>query len=140
MRSVDPDKVYRGPRPRYASDVHGIKTSLDLESGLYEFTQKALYSEDIMDEKAGIHLFHIRIGGFARPTRAQLESCLKVLTDKARWPVYVHCREGKDRTGIVCAYYRIKVMHWPVKKAIEEMYALGFHRLRYFYWVGAVTQ
>jgi protein tyrosine phosphatase (PTP) superfamily phosphohydrolase (DUF442 family) len=36
-------------------------------------------------------------------------------------PIYVHCRSGQNRTGIMVAAYRIVLENLPVEKAIAEM-------------------
>jgi protein tyrosine/serine phosphatase len=51
---------------------------------------------------------------------------LRVATDPARRPVFVHCQHGADRTGLVCAAYRIAVEGWPKERAIREMTEGGF--------------
>ncbi len=56
---------------------------------------------------------------------------LKVATDKNRIPVFVHCQHGSDRTGVMCAVYRIAVCGWTKDEAIEEMTkgGFGFHKI-----------
>lgn len=46
-------------------------------------------------------------------------------------PVLIHCRHGSDRTGALCARYRIEEEGWAVEDAIEEMTrgGFGFHRV-----------
>jgi hypothetical protein len=40
---------------------------------------------------------------------------------KAPKPLYVHCRSGQNRTGVMVAAYRIIVENMSVEKATEEM-------------------
>ena len=56
---------------------------------------------------------------------------LQIVTDPKRQPVLVHCQHGSDRTGTMCAIYRIAVEGWPKKKAIKEMKegGYGFHKV-----------
>lgn len=35
--------------------------------------------------------------------------------------VAFHCKSGKDRTGLVAAYLRVKYQHWSADRAIAEM-------------------
>lgn len=52
---------------------------------------------------------------------------LKVIGNQEHHPVFVHCFHGADRTGMLCAIYRIVVQKWDKEKAIEEMKKYGFH-------------
>lgn len=40
---------------------------------------------------------------------------------------FIGCEHGEDRTGLVCAIYRVSVMGWTKDAAEREMIALGFH-------------
>jgi tyrosine-protein phosphatase SIW14 len=65
------------------------------------------------------------------PTEEQAVKFLKVATNKKRQPVFVHCKHGSDRTGVMCAMYRVVVDGWSKQSAIEEMIKgdFGFHPL-----------
>jgi tyrosine-protein phosphatase SIW14 len=52
---------------------------------------------------------------------------LKVIYNKEHHPIFIHCFHGADRTGTLCAIYRIVVQKWDKEKAIEEMKKYGFH-------------
>jgi protein tyrosine phosphatase (PTP) superfamily phosphohydrolase (DUF442 family) len=73
------------------------------------------------DEVAGTGLALVELpfaaGGL---TYAQLCQALRavLLADK---PVLVHCRHGADRTGAVCAAYRVAVEGWTPQAALAEM-------------------
>lgn len=51
---------------------------------------------------------------------------LRIVTDPNHTPVFVHCQHGADRTGTMCAIYRITVQCWSRDEAIEEMTKGGF--------------
>lgn len=51
---------------------------------------------------------------------------LKITTDPNRTPAFVHCQRGADRTGTMCAIYRIAVQGWSKDEAITEMIKGGF--------------
>jgi protein tyrosine phosphatase (PTP) superfamily phosphohydrolase (DUF442 family) len=52
---------------------------------------------------------------------------LKTATDTNNLPAFVHCEFGADRTGLMCAMYRIVVCDWTKEDAIAEMKNGGFH-------------
>jgi protein tyrosine/serine phosphatase len=41
-------------------------------------------------------------------------------------PVLVHCHHGADRTGLICALYRILSQGWSREAALEELVSGGF--------------
>jgi protein tyrosine/serine phosphatase len=51
--------------------------------------------------------------------------------DRLHTPVFVHCHHGSDRTGVLCAMYRVAVQGWSKAQAIDEMTqgGMGFHPL-----------
>lgn len=52
---------------------------------------------------------------------------LKAATDTNNLPAFVHCQYGADRTGLMCAMYRIVVCDWTKEEAIAEMKNGGFN-------------
>jgi len=56
---------------------------------------------------------------------------LRIVTDSSQTSVFVHCQHGADRTGTMCAIYRIAVQGWSKNEAIEEMTkgGFGFHSI-----------
>jgi protein tyrosine phosphatase (PTP) superfamily phosphohydrolase (DUF442 family) len=56
---------------------------------------------------------------------------LRFVCDPAHQPALVHCLHGADRTGTMCAVYRVVVDRWTVEQAIDEMRrgGYGFHEV-----------
>lgn len=50
-------------------------------------------------------------------------------------PVLIHCYHGADRTGLLCAAYRVLVEEWTVEDAVKEMVlgGFGFHQIYHPY-------
>jgi len=94
----------------------GVKTVVNL---------RAFHSDT--DKVAGTGLKSVRFE--AKPWHAEEEDVvrfLKVVTDTNNLPVFVHCQRGADRTGLMCAMYRIVVCGWTKEQAIDEMKHGGF--------------
>lgn len=53
----------------------------------------------------------------------------RLLADPACRPVFLHCGEGRDRTGYVLATWRRLVQGWDADDAIAEMFDYRFNRL-----------
>lgn len=60
------------------------------------------------------------------PERKEIVRFLQIVTNPKRTPVLVHCKLGSDRTGAMCALYRIVVQGWTKEEAIREMTKGGF--------------
>jgi protein tyrosine/serine phosphatase len=62
-----------------------------------------------------------------RPTESSVIDFLKIFDTRENIKVFVHCFHGVDRTGLMCAMYRIVVQGWDKQSAISEMKRNGFH-------------
>jgi len=51
---------------------------------------------------------------------------LQIVMNPKRSPVLVHCQHGADRTGTICALYRVAVQGWSKEEALKEMAQGGF--------------
>lgn len=115
--------LYRGgrPSPRGIQELaeKGVKTIIHLCTGnIYLKPRRAAFHQ--------FNIIHIPFYPY-RPTDEIMITFLRNLLDKANGPTYVHCFHGVDRTGVVCAMYRIIVEGWPKEKAIQEMKHKGLH-------------
>jgi protein tyrosine phosphatase (PTP) superfamily phosphohydrolase (DUF442 family) len=65
------------------------------------------------------------------PEKKEAVRFLKIVTDTGKVPVLFHCQHGSDRTGTMCAVYRVAVQGWTKEDAIREMTqgGYGFHRV-----------
>ena len=63
------------------------------------------------------------------PEDEDMVKFLKIVNDPSKQPVFVHCQHGSDRTGTMCALYRIAIQGWAKEDAIKEMRegGYGFH-------------
>jgi protein-tyrosine phosphatase len=119
------DNVYRGQQPT-RQDIatltsSGIRTVLDLRGVLDHkpWEQQAV-------EAAGMRYIRVGLSGFFAPTQHQIDKILEVLDNHALGPIFLHCRRGADRSGVVIACYRITHDHWTNAQAMEEARRQGF--------------
>ena len=61
-----------------------------------------------------------------RPSEAAVTQFLKLVTDPANLPVYVHCQGGRHRTGAMTAVYRMTQDSWTADQAYAEMKKFRF--------------
>ena len=98
----------------------GIETVINLRS---------FHSDRDEIGKTGLGYEHIYMKAW-HPERKEAVRFLQIATNPKRIPVLVHCLHGSDRTGAMCALYRIAVQGWTKDAAIREMLegGFGFHR------------
>jgi protein tyrosine phosphatase (PTP) superfamily phosphohydrolase (DUF442 family) len=87
-------------------------------------------AESVWVVQSGMRYVHIPIRSsfFSAqlPTENQVRQFLSVVSDSSLYPMFIHCKAGKDRTGAMSAIYRMEVCGWTADEAVEEMNAFGF--------------
>lgn len=127
--------IYRGGQPDRAALEElardGFKTVVS-----FRWQKKIVEQEERDCRELDLEFVSIPLNYSNPPRLADIKNFLNVLEDDQKYPVFVHCLHGKDRTGIMVAIYRIIDQDWSVQAAYEEMEACGFHkyRLRPFKW------
>jgi protein-tyrosine phosphatase len=119
------DNVFRGLQPT-RQDIatlasSGIRTVLDLRGAL---DHKGWERQAV--EAAGMRYIRVGMSGFFAPSDRQIDKILAVLDDPTLGPIFVHCRRGADRSGVVIACYRITHDHWTNGQAMAEARQQGF--------------
>jgi protein tyrosine/serine phosphatase len=118
------DNYYRGSQP---SEVQmeelkrrGVKTIIDLR-------KDKLASAADWASGADLQYFNITMKPSKAATDEQTAYFLSLVNDPKNWPVYVHCKGGRHRTGALTAVYRITQDGWTAAQAWEEMKAYDFN-------------
>jgi tyrosine-protein phosphatase SIW14 len=62
------------------------------------------------------------------PKDKAIAQFLTVLRDNPKKKIFVHCRYGDDRTGMMIAAYRMAVENWTAQEAWTEMQQFGINR------------
>lgn len=75
-------------------------------------------------EITGINLIEVPFAGNRGPDRENFETYFQAL-ETCETPVYVHCRGGSHRAGILGAAYRMKFQNWTYEQAMIEYGRLG---------------
>lgn len=119
------EQLYRGeqPAPEGFTELkkRGIKTVVNLRA--FHSDKEHLAGTGLAYESISFKTWH--------PEEEDMVAFLKIVTDTAKQPVFVHCQHGADRTGTMCALYRMAVEGWPADEAIKEMKegGFGFHAI-----------
>lgn len=119
------DDLYRSAQPTEEGmqqlENIGIKTVINL---------RLIHSDRDEIEEKELDYERIKVATW-NPEIEDIVRFLKVVNDSNNTPVLVHCQHGADRTGTMCAIYRIVVQGWSKEQAIEEMTlgGFGFHKI-----------
>ncbi len=116
--------LYRGAQPTAGGmkqlEKLGVKTVVNLRS----------FGSDRDEMKAAGVKFdyeHITMKAWHAEDQ-EVVRFLKIVADESRTPVFVHCKHGADRTGTMCAIYRIAVQGWSKEEALRELRGgYGYH-------------
>lgn len=117
------DQLFRGAQPSATGfrklKAMGVRTVVNLRS---------FHSDRGAIGDTGLAYEHIYMKAW-HPEDKEVVRFLQIVTDPRRTPVFVHCQHGADRTGLMCAVYRMVVCGWAYEQAAREMQdgGFGFH-------------
>ncbi|OQX28436.1 MAG: hypothetical protein BWK80_00065 [Desulfobacteraceae bacterium IS3] len=99
----------------------GIKTVINLRSSNSD--RDIIKGLDLKPE-------HIKTRAW-NPKIQDVVKFLKIVSVKENGPFLVHCKHGADRTGLMCAMYRIIIQGRDRQQAVDEMLkgGFGFHQI-----------
>jgi len=119
------DNLYRGGQPTSAGfkALHAIGIGIVVNQ---REKQAETAAEKRQVEALGMEYVGIPWSAKQKPSNAQIVEFLDLVRANPDTKIFVHCRRGADRTGVMIASYRIAVEHQSVADAISEM-----HRFQY---------
>jgi len=115
------ENIYRGGEPKdqkawlYLKNL-GIKTVINLTNSP---CQKFL-------DEMGLKCVNIPLSIYKFPEDEKIIKFLDTVTSQKNLPVFIYCKSGRDRTGLMVAIYRIIVEGKSIKEAYKEMLKFGF--------------
>ena len=117
------DAVFRGAQPtkQGVTDTlrqQGVRTIVNLRDDPNP-------AEPAWAREAGMTYIEIP----SKATKVEPAKVAEFLRDveTAPRPIFVHCRQGRDRTGLDVAVYRIVDVGWSREDALKDLYAHGYH-------------
>jgi tyrosine-protein phosphatase SIW14 len=114
------DNLYRGgqPTPDGLNALHEMGVGMVIN---FRDEPKEMADEKREVESLGIKYVGIPWSASHDPSSAQIVDFLDLVRASPNTKIFVHCRRGADRTGVMIASYRIAVEHEPVSNAVSEM-------------------
>lgn len=124
------DVLYRGAQPMDEGFAElarmGVRTVINL---------RTFHSDRQACERYGLRYVHINAQAWEGEDD-EVVDFLRAAADPDNQPVFVHCQHGADRTGVMCAAWRMAAEGWSAEAALKEMTegGFGFHAV----WVNLV--
>lgn len=129
------ETVFRGSQPETFEDYEalksaGIKTLLNLRT-----SDPAESGEVIQAARLGMKVLWVPMNPLLPINNDDVNRILAYLNGKKpgsnqpqiELPIFVHCHEGKDRTGMIIGLYRVETQNWLPANAYDEMLSLDFN-------------
>jgi tyrosine-protein phosphatase SIW14 len=73
-----------------------------------------------------MNFYRIGLSDKTWPSPDKAEQFMKIVSDPANQPVFIHCHGGRHRAGIMTAVYRMNHDGWDADRAYAEMKKYGF--------------
>jgi tyrosine-protein phosphatase SIW14 len=113
------ERLYRGAQPKKDGLKKlaslGVKSILNLR-GEDENTA----AEQREAKELGLNYYALPMGGLSRPSDEQIAKALSIINNPENGVVFVHCKHGADRTGVVIACFRMLQESQTAEQAREE--------------------
>lgn len=93
----------------------GVKTILNLRGD-----GSASRKEERSAKEIGLDYYNIPMG-YSEPSLTKVSSILDIIRDPQKQPVYVHCLQGADRTGMIVGIHRVLSDGWQFDQVYSEM-------------------
>ncbi len=118
-------QIYRSAQPDAAGmrelEKLGIRTVINLRD--LSDDRKEARGTKLLLHRVKMNAWHIEDEDVVR--------ALALLRINGEGPFLIHCQHGADRTGVVCAMFRMVEQHWSREDAIRELKdgGYGFHEM-----------
>ena len=118
------ERFYRGAQPRPGGLRRlvelGVNTVINLRGRGRETA-----AEEAEARALGLRYHSVELPRWGRPTDAQVRRVLEIIDDPGSGSVFVHCKDGVDRTGTVLACHRVAHEDWTAEEARAEAARIG---------------
>jgi protein tyrosine/serine phosphatase len=119
------EKFYRGGQPEKDGFQQLQQLGVDIVVNLRE-GHEGHKEEKAALESLGIRYVAIPWAGLDYPKNKDVATFLRLLRDNPDKRIFVHCRRGAERTGVMVAAYRMAFQGWTPEQALEEMEQFKF--------------
>jgi protein tyrosine phosphatase (PTP) superfamily phosphohydrolase (DUF442 family) len=123
-------RLYRGGQPTAEGFQSLGRLGVNIVASFTLRTDAAaVAAEQRAVEALGMRFVALPWSSTTTPSMETVAGFLRVVRENPEARIFVHCKAGSDRTGVMVAVYRIAVDHWTTAGAIAEMQAFHYHFL-----------
>ena len=125
------ERLYRGGQPGTGGISRlrelGINTVINLRGA-----SNRTRTEEAEVKSFGLNYFNIGLPNWGRPEDGRVSRILEIINASENGRVFIHCRSGVDRTGLIVAMYRMTQEGRTSTEALAEAEQNGMRRLQYW--------
>lgn len=119
------DHVFRGGQPTEVGFRNLAKLGIQTVIDLRREQEHSTAGEAAIVRRLGMRYVNVPLHSMKAPRTDQLARVIELLGSGEK--VFVHCKQGKDRTGTVIAVYRMERSGWTNAQALNEAERCGMH-------------
>lgn len=129
------DKLFRGAAPDSeeafkALKENGVDTIIDLRgshsTNPEQLKYEEYFSEKYLSQNSIPAYHHLEMSAKTPPTEKQILELFDIIKN-AKGKVFIHCKSGIDRTGIMSALYEIQTKGITPEEAFKHMQGFGYN-------------
>jgi protein tyrosine/serine phosphatase len=123
--------LYRSGRPNKEAlenlirDYH-LKTILSVEDSQSTVDKESQWAKDLH-----LEFYNLPMSASKDPKDETVNEALSLMAREDLRPFLIHCKHGRDRTGMIVGLYRVENQNWKATDAHAEMLDLGFDTIYY---------
>ena len=125
------ERLFRGGQPRDGGISKlrelGINTVINLRGA-----SARTRAEETEVRALGLNYFNIALPNWGRPQDSRVARILEVINAPENGRVFIHCKDGVDRTGMIVAIYRMTHDGLSSDQALAEAERNGMRRTQFF--------
>ena len=125
------EKLFRGGQPRAGGIRRLAELGIDTIVNLRGASARTR-SDEAEARALGLNYFNVPLPVWGRPDEARVRRVVEIIAAPESGRVFVHCKDGVDRTGTVVALYRISHEGWKTDDALAEAGRRGMRRIQYW--------
>ena len=125
------ERLYRGGQPREGGISKlpelGINTVINLR-GASDRTR----AEEAEVRALGLNYYNVALPNWGRPQDSRVTRILELISAPENGRVFIHCKDGVDRTSMIVAIYRMTHDGWNSHQALAEAQRSGMRRTQFW--------